>query len=508
MQTTSSNSTRIAKNTFFLYLRSFFTLLISLYTSRVVLEVLGVVDYGIFNVVATTIGMVSFMNNSMAATYQRYFNYEMGQKNIDKVKSIFKSSLTVQIIYAFIIIIIAETVGLWFLEYKMVIPIDRMHAAYTIYHISIISFIVSLFTSPFCALVIAYEKMNIFAYISVIDAILKLILVVCLKFLTGDKLIIYGIISLFLVLLNLVIYLFVCKSKFSSCEVALNFDKSNIKKLLNFGTWGMIDSLSFSLKSQGLNILLNIFFGPVVNAARGIAYQILTAVNQFITSFQTSFRPQIIKSYSEGNYEYMYKLYYSATKISCYLLWFLSLPIIIETDSILTIWLGNNVPNHTAEFTRIILLTALVSAYSNPTSAIAYATGKIRKFSLTVSILNLFILPAAYLALHLGFSPESAMVVSLLFSIIVQILRLYVVKTLVVFSISDYLKHVVIPTFAVFIITPIIPYSAKLMLNTSIYSCIFVCCLSCVSVFIAVWIFGLNCNEKQLIKSKLPFIRK
>ena len=306
----SSNSTRIAKNTFFLYLRSFFTLCISLYTSRVVLDVLGVVDYGIFSVVATTIGMVTFINNSMAATYQRYFNYEMGQKNLINLKNIFRSSITVQIIYAVIIIVIAETAGLWFLENKMIIPADRTYAAHFIYHLSIVSFAFSVLSAPFNALIIAYEKMNIFAYVSIFDSLLKLTFVLCLRYIPGDNLIVYGFFSLFQVFTSLITYIIVCKLKFSTCELSLNFNGKYINKLLNFGTWGMIDSLSYSLKSQGLNILLNIFFGPVVNTARGIAYQILSAVDQFVQSFQTSFRPQIVKSYSECNYEYMYKLYY------------------------------------------------------------------------------------------------------------------------------------------------------------------------------------------------------
>ena len=417
-----SNSTRIAKNTFFLYIRSFFVLLISLYTSRIVLRELGVEDFGIYNVVGGVIGMISFLNSSMASTYQRYFNFEMGKKNEKGLADLFKSSITVQLIYAAIIVIIAETIGVWFLNTQLVISPDRMIAAQWVYQISILSFVITVFQAPFTALIISNEKMNIFAIVSILDAVLKLLIVFMLPYFDYDKLIIYSFLLILITLLNFLIYIFVCKRKFSTCVISFNWNRENLKSLFSFGSWTMIDSLSQALKSQGLNILLNIFFGSVVNAARGIAYQVLNAINQFVQNFQTSFRPQLTKSYAEGDLDYMYKLYYSSTKISFFLLWCLSLPIIIETPAILGLWLGDNVPEYTIVFTRIILLTALVSAYANPTSGIAYATGKIKTFNILVSGLNLLIVPIAYLFLKLGFGPESAMIVSLIMSVIVQII--------------------------------------------------------------------------------------
>lgn len=504
-----SNSTRIAKNTFFLYLRSFFVLLISLYTSRVVLRVLGVEDYGIYNVVGGIIGMLSFLNSSMAATYQRYYNFEMGKNSENGLSEIFRSGITVQMIYALIIVVIAETIGLWFLKTQLVIPSDRMFAAECVYQISIITFVVTVFQAPFTALIVANEKMNIFAIVSVIDVILKLAIVFLLNIINYDKLIVYALLLVSISFLNISIYIIICKRRFSkTCIISLNWDKENLKQLFNFGGWGMIGTLAYTLQNQGVNLLLNMFFGPVVNAARGITFQILNAVEMFITSFQTSFRPQLTKSYAGGNLSYMYKLYYSATKISFFLMWGLSLPIIIETPKILEIWLGNNVPEHTVAFTRLVLLISLVGVYANPTSCIAYATGEIKKFTIWVSTINLMIIPIGYIFLRLGYNPESVLIINLLIAVLVQTVRLFVLKGMLVFSIRKYIKKVILPTISVLILSSVLPLCLKLLLTTNTFiTCVLVCLVSVVSVVIITWLVGLNREEKNLLLSKLKLIK-
>lgn len=504
-----SNSTRIAKNTFFLYIRSFLILLISLYTSRVILKVLGVEDYGIYNVVGGIISMLSFLNTSMASTYQRYFNYEMGRKNEKNISDLFKSSITVQLIYALIIVVIAETLGLWFLNNQLVIAPERMYAAQWVYQISILSFVIVVFQAPFTALIISNEKMNIFAVVSVLDSVLKLLVVFLLPYINYDKLIVYALLLITITLLNLIIYIIVCRRKFPICKLSLNWDKNNLKSLLSFGGWGMLGSLAYTLKSHGINIILNMFFGPVVNAARGIAYQVLHAVDMFTQNFQTSFRPQLTKSYAEGNLQYMYKLYYSATKISFYMLWGMSLPIIIETPLILNLWLGDNVPEYTVVFTRIILFTALVSAYANPTSGIAYATGKIKQFITWVSSLNLLIVPIAYLFLKMGFGPESAMIVSLVMTILVQVVRLFVIRKLIDFSLVEYLKKVIYPTANVFVFSLVISLlSKRLISNNTFFSFLLICIICVASVGTIAWLIGLNKEEKLILINKIKFLKK
>lgn len=501
-----SNASRIAQNTIVLYIRSFVVLLISLYTSRLVLQALGVVDFGIYNVVGGVLGLLSFLNTSMASTYQRFFNYEMGRNNKDKLTSLFQSSLFVQLLFAVLIIILFETVGLWFLNNKLVISPERMGAAQWVYQFSVVAFALTMFQAPFQALIIAHEKMSIFAYISVLDSLLKFVIAVVLAQVAYDRLIVYGGLMMGVVFVSLLLYVIICKRKFSECKLSLNWERDNLKALVGFGGWGMFGSLSYTLKSQGLNVVLNLFFGPVVNAARGVAYQILNAVEQFTTNFQTSFRPQLIKSYAEGDLSYMYKLYYAATKISCYLLWCLSLPIIMEAPLILQLWLGDNVPEYTVIFTRLILLTAVVSVYANPTTCIAYATGRIKGFTLWIGLIDWLIVPVAYVFLKMGFGPASTMVVSLVVTIFAQIARLFLVKRLVDFSIKRYAVKVVIPTFVVMGLSSIIVIAAKMLLNTSIFSSLCICVLSVICVILMAFCFGFNTEEKSVLRDKIKQI--
>lgn len=503
-----SNSSRIAVNTFLLYLRSLIVLLISLYTSRVVLRVLGVEDYGIYNVVGGVIAMLSFLNSSMSASFQRFFNYEMGKRNEEKITKLFQTSLSVQLLFSVGIVLVAETIGFWFLNTKLVIAPERMIAANWIYQASIISFVLTVYQAPFNAMVISYEKMNIFAFISILDAVLKLVVVFLLDCLDGDKLIVYAYLATSISVINISLYAIICKLKFSTCKIALCWNKNDMKSLLNFGGWGMVASLSYTLKSQGINIVLNLFFGTVVNAARGIAYQILSAVEQFTKSFTTSFRPQLTKSYAQGDFDYLFRLYFSASKLSFYMLWCLSLPIIMETPAILHLWLGNHVPDYTVVFTRLILLTALVGAFANPTSCIAYATGNIRKIISIVSVLNLLIVPVAYFVLWLGCSPDSAMIVSLIISVVVQICRLFVTKSLVHYSLKIYCQKVMMPTSLVFLTSFLVASIIKKALPESIVVSLLVCISSFLSVLILAYILGLNSEEKQFVVTKIKLIAK
>lgn len=504
------SANRIAKNTLLLYLRSFLVLLLSLYTSRKVLEVLGVEDYGLYNVIGGIVGLLSFLNTTMAATYQRYFNYEIGRNNYAELKSLFHSSLSVQIVFAIIIIILAETLGLWFLKTKLTIPVDRFQVAIAVYHISIVSFAVSMFQAPYHALIIAYEKMGIFAFISVVDAVLKLAMVLVLPRFSGDHLVIYALMMLSIIAFCTLLYIILSRSKIGEYKFALDWDKKRFKSLLNFGTWGMVDSLSYTLKSQGINILLNLFFGPVVNAARGIAYQIMNAVNQFVASFQTSFRPQMMQLYAEGDMPSMYKLYYVSTKISFYMIWCIALPIMLNVSMILNLWLGEaNVPAYTADFTILVLLTSTISAYANPTSCIAYATGNIKWFTIFVSGLNLLIVPIAYIVLNNGGNPQSALVVSLIVTVLVQLMRIIVVKNIEPsFSIRVYATKVVCPTLLVAFVSVLLPLMVKHVIPEGIWSSALVCVIAVLSVLICAFLLGLENDERQILISKLKKKKK
>ena len=501
-----SNSSRIAKNTLYLYFRSLFVLFISLYTSRVILRTLGVVDFGIYNVVGGVIGMLAFLNSNMQATYQRFFNVEMGKGNMAEVKSLFLSALTTQSILAIVIVVLAETIGLWFVENNLVIPTERMNAAFWVYQSAVLSFLISIICAPFGAAITSFERMGAFAVISMIDAVLKLGIVLLLEYIPYDQLISYAFLLLSISFLNCLFYISYCKRHIPSISIGWNWNRDNLRSMFSFSGWSLIGLLAQTLKTQGINIVLNLFFGPVVNAACGVSYQVLNAVNQFIQSFQTSFRPQLTKSYASGDYDYMKHLYYSSTKISYYLIFTLSLPIILETPYLLHLWLGNHVPDNTIVFTRLVLLTAFVSAFANPTSCIAYATGRIKWFSIVVSGLNLMIVPIAYLVLCVGYGPVSAFVVSLVMTVLVQVVRIIVTSKLTVITLSDYFFQVVLPAVTYSLLTPWMAYAFVKTMPLGMIRLILTCILSLVSSLLFAWFVGLNRQEKQLALSKLKFL--
>lgn len=498
-----SNSSRIAKNTIFLYIRSIIVLLVTLYTSRVVLRVLGVSDYGIYNVVGGVISMIGFLNTSMVATYQRFFNYEMGRKNDDGVIAYFRSATAVQLLISALIVVIGETLGLWFVNSQLTIPDGRMIATNWVYQAAIVSFVLMMFQAPYGAMIIAYEKMNIFAFISILDVFLRLGIVFLIQQLPGDKLIAYAFMLSCVSLVDFALYIAICKTKLSIGKFKILWDKSRIKELLGFSSWGMLDSLALSVKSQGLNILLNMFFGPIINAARGIAYQVLSATKQFVSNFQTAFRPQLMKSYAEGDYDYMYQLFYSATKISFYLILCLSLPIILETPILLHIWLGDNVPDHTSAFVILVLLTSWVDVFSSPVTSLAYATGRIKKFNLVVSGMTILILPASWFFLRLGFSPESTMVVSLVITVLSQGARMIIIKDLLPFSIKQYATMVLSPTIMVLVMSVVIPLFIHFCMDYGFLRLIVVLIVTELSILGSVWFLGTSCNEKELIINRI-----
>lgn len=498
-----SNSGRIAKNTIALYGRSLLVLAVALYTSRVVLNVLGVKDYGLYNVVGGVISMLGFLNTTMQATFQRYYNVAMGEGNEGEIKTLCRSSLTVQLLLSLLIVLLGETVGLWFLSNNLVIPEGRMEAAQILYQVTIVSFVLSVFKGPFAALITAYERMGVYALFSIVETILKLGIVFIVQVAPVDKLILYSLLILLINVVDFSLYIIFCCKNIPTTDIGFNWSREELNKMLSFSTWSTLDALAYTMRSQGLNIVLNLFFGTVVNAARGVAYQVLNAVNQFIRSFQTAFRPQLTKLYASGDYNATRSLYYSATKLSYYLVFTISLPILLEAPFILHLWLGNAVPEYTAVFTRIILLIAFVDVFANPTTAIAYATGKIKSFSIVVSTFNLMIVPVAWLFLELGFGPTSAMLVSLVFTILVQIIRLMMVSNMTSLKVADHMKHVVLPVAVYSVLCVAAPLALKLSLDNGWMRLVLILFVSMASSVGFAWLVGLNKEEKRFVVSKI-----
>lgn len=499
---TTENNKRIAKNTLLLYIRMLFMMAVSLYTSRVVLNVLGIEDFGIYNVVGGIVTMFVFINSAMSSSTQRYITFELGKKDFNQLSKVFNTSISIHAFISFIIFILAETIGLWFLYNKMTIPLERMDAALWVYQGTIISTIVLIMSVPYNAIIIAHEKMSAFAYISVLEVILKLLIVYLLQIGNFDKLKLYAVLMLIVQLIIRFIYANYCKRHFQETKFAICKDWKLFKSMLSFAGWNLWGNCAAISFTQGINILLNIFFGPSINAARGVAVQVQGAVTQFSYNFQTALNPQITKSYATGDLTYMHKLIFKSSKFTFFLLMILSMPIILETETILNIWL-NNVPKHTINFLRIILCITIIDATANPLMISAAATGKVKRYQSVVGGILLTILPISYITLKLGGNPESVFIVHLSFCIIAFIARLLIIGPLVKLQFIQYFRTVIIKCLTVCIVALILPISIKLFINSSFLSSLIICIISVISMLFSIYYIGLEDNERSYIKDKI-----
>ena len=381
-----SENKRIAKNTMYLYLRMIFLLVVGLYTSRVTLAALGVSDYGIYNVVGGIVSMFVFINYAMINSTQRYITYELGRGDIKRLSVIFSTSINIHAIISLIIFILSESIGLWFFYNKMTIPPDRINAAFWVFQFSIIACFVNIMSVPYNALIIAHEKMSAFAYISLLDAVMKLGIVCMLITYGGDRLILYGVLVLLVTIIDCVIYGQYCIRKFPESKYHYVVDKPLMAEMTKFASWNLLGNFSYVCYTQGLNLLLNVFFNPVVNAARGIAVQVQTVVSNFSYNVENAIKPQITKSYAQQDMQRMHTLIFVSAKVAFYVLLLISLPIILEAHQLLNLWLVE-VPEHTANFVRLTILTLLSESLTNPLLTAAQATGDMKKYQFSVSLL-------------------------------------------------------------------------------------------------------------------------
>ena len=458
MSDTSSANKRIAKNTLVLYVRMLFTMGISLFTSRVVLQTIGVEDYGISSVVGGVISMFTFINSAMVSSTQRYLNFELVRDDANQLRSVFSTSLQIHALIALAIIVLSETVGLWFLNEKLVIPEARMTAAMWVYQCSILSCAVSIMSTPYNAVIVAHEKMSAFAYISILDVSLKLLVVYLLVVLPFDKLIILSILTLLVQLFIRYIYTLYCHRHFPESYFQFRFNKTLFKEMFGFAGWSFWGNLAAILYTQGLNMMLNIFFGPIVNAARGIAVQVQSAVQQFVGGFQTALNPQITKNYASNNLPQMHSLMFRSARFSFLLLFFLSLPVLMETNFILTLWL-KTVPDDAVVFTQIMICISLIYTTANPCVIANQATGKVKIYQMVVGGILLLILPISYIVLKLGAPAYSVFIVHFCIESVAQFSRMYMLRNLIHLPLWQYMKNIYIPiisTVAIAIILPLV----------------------------------------------------
>ena len=501
----NNTTKRIAKNTLMLYFRQILIMIVSLYTVRVVLNTLGAEDYGIYNVVAGVVTMFSFLSNSMATASQRYFSFALGQNDSENLKKYFSMSFTIYCLIALVVLILAETVGLWFVTQKLVISSERQNAALWIYQASIFSMICTILTAPFMASIIAHEDMNIYAYVSIIEVVLKLGIVFLLPLFAIDKLIFYGLLMAGVVFINTAIYRTICVKKYVECKFSFFWEKSLFKELVSYTGWNMFGSAVGVFKNQIVNIILNQFFNPVVNAARGIAAQVNSAVNSFAQNFSTAVRPQIIKSYASGEKEKMLQLVFRSCKATFLLMYIFALPLILEMPYVLKLWL-KNVPEYAVLFTILALIDALIDTISYPLMATAQATGKIKLYQAVVGGVLLLNAPIAFVVLKLGAPAFSVFIVSISVTSLAFIVRLCILKKLINFSFWNFIWKVFIPIICCAGLAFIIPYFVRNMLDSSFIRLCVTVIVSVICVALSGYFVALSKNERQwivgIIKSK------
>lgn len=508
MSNTADNNKRIAKNTLMLYIRMLFSMFVGLYTSRITLNALGVDNYGIYNVVGGVVSMFSVLSGSLSAAISRFITFELGRENVERLKKVFSSAVTIQIVLSFIVVLLAETVGLWFLNNKMVIPADRMAAAHWVYQLSILTFVVGLISVPYNAAIIAHERMSAFAYMSIFDVLAKLLVAFSMYYSSYDRLIHYAVFLAVLSLINRLIYGIYCKKQFEECTYQFTFDKLLLKQMFGFAGWNFIGASSAVLRDQGGNIILNMFCGPVVNAARGIALQVSSAIQGFVSNFMTALNPQITKSYASGEHDYMMSLVYKGARFSYYILLLLSLPVIVNTPYILKLWLVEY-PEHTVSFVRLVLIFAMSESLANPLITAMLATGRIRNYQLVVGGLQMLNLPLAYMLLRWGYPPESVFLVAIFISVCCEMARLYMLRSMIQLSVRSFLRSVYFNVIAVSIIAAIVPVILSGTLPLGIVGLLIscVCCIAC--TVISIFYIGFSRDERKMIVTKiLVLVRK
>ena len=443
MKNKASHNRRIFKNSIMLFFRMLLVTCVTLYTSRVVLHNLGVDDYGIYNVVGGLVTMFAVISGSLSGAVGRFLTFELGKGNDNKLKEVFCTSVTVQFILSIIIIILIETVAVWFLNNKMQIPKERLFASNCVLQFSLIAFVINLLSVPYNAAIIAHEKMSFFAFISLFESIGKLLIAYMISTSSWDKLIYYSMLSVILALIVRFIYVWFCRNSFSECTYKISFNANTFKEMFVFSGWNFIGVSSRILRENGGSILINMFAGPVVNAANGIAIQVTNAANQFVGSFTTAINPQITKTYAKGDLDSHFDLIVKGAKFTFLLMFLVSLPLMLNTEFVLQLWL-KEVPNHTVLFVRLSLTYSLFESLSAPLVTSMLATGKIKNYQIIVGSVQLLNLPISYFLLLSGFIPEVVFIVAIALSLVSLLLRLYLLHRMIKFKMSNFVYKVIL----------------------------------------------------------------
>ena len=495
---------RIAKNTLVLYFRMFITMVVGLYMARVVLSALGEIDYGIYGVVATFVTSFGIISGAMATATQRFLSFEIGKTEDSNVKAVFSTAIVIHLRLAAVVLVVGEIIGVWFLNFHMNFPPERYEAANWVFQLSLLTFVVNIYSVPYNAALVAYEKMTAFAYVAILEVVLKLIVAIVISYSDGDRLILYAILIAAIAVVVRIIYGIYVKTHMPECRCTWRLNKSYSKEMTSFVGWNLVGSLANTAKDQGVNIVLNLFFGAAVNSARAIAYQVMGAISAFATNFQMALNPQIIKSYAAGETDDMFKLVFRGSKFSYMLLLMLSLPVIIEAEYILDLWLVD-VPEHTVMFLRLVLCTVLIDSLSNALVTAMHASGKVRDYQIVVGGISLLTLPTVYVALSMGNSPEWALAIGLAFAIVCHVARLIMLRISIDLDIAEFICKVTLRVGATTIVAAIAPTLLYMSCDVNIVTFIAVCATAVASTAVSAFLIGIDSKERSEITA---FVRR
>ena len=501
-----SNNERIAKNTLILYFRMFLIMGITLYTSRIIFRTLGISDFGIYNVVGGIVAMFGFLNSAMTLGTQRFLNYEMGKNDLKGLKNVFSMSVNIHFIISIVVLVLAETLGLWFLNTKLNIPIERIRIANWVYQFSILSFIITIIQVPYNAVIIAHEQMNIYAYISIVEVLLKLLIAYLLVLISIDKLKLYGVLFFAVTLTIALIYGIYCINKYEESRFSLFWNKKLFIDIMGFSGWNLFGQIAQVSTTQGVNMVLNVFQGVVINAAVGITNQVNGAITSFVNNFQTAFRPQIVKLYASNEGKKMNNLVFRSSKFSFFLLYLISIPIIFNIEFILKIWLGDY-PAYSPIFCELLILYSYLDAIGMPLVIAIMASGQNRNYQIIVSIVIFLNIIFSYIFLRLGFKPEIAFYIKIFLSIFVLSTRMYFSKRQSDISLKEFSLKVLYPSSLIFALSYPLIRIVKIYFYNNI-SLIFTTLLIEIFLLLIIYLWGMNSAEKLYVNNLILKVYK
>lgn len=493
-------SQRVAHNTIMLYMRQILIMIINLYLVRQVLVMLGQEDYGIYTVVAGIVTMFNILSSSMSQASQRFFSYDIGRNDIEQLNKNYSISLIVYIIIGIIILLLTETIGVWYVVNKLSLPDGKLEVAVFVFQVSILTLLVTIIAIPYIALVLAYEDMKIYAFISIGEVVLKLVLVIGLKYVPDNKLRLYSLSLLIVSSVVTITYVCVKKYKYRKVKFIRFYDKRMFSQLISFACWNMFGSAIYPLKIQGINIILNQTFGPIVVTARGVAAAVNSAVTSFYMNFGNAVRPQIIKSYAIGSEQDSLDIVYTSSKMTYFLMYIIMYPFIMEMDTVLKLWLVN-VPIYAVIFSQLTLIDALIESISNPLMALIDSTGKIKMYQLVVGGIQLLNLPLSYVMINIFRSPISVYIIAIVLAVFSFIARIKIVSSMTGFKINVFIKDVVIRVLVASIIPGIIMSGVKEIIQTSSYWYLLCYIPFELIILVSFWIIALDNKERTFIKS-------